>query len=372
MLNPAKRVESIELSQIRKMFQVANPDAISLGLGEPDFDLPENIKMAIKQAVDDNFSHYTSNKGDIELREAIVEKLDKDNSIKATPDDVIVTCGASESLYACAQALFDKGDDVLIPNPGFLSYAAVVNLAEANPVEVSTPIENGFKLKVDDVQEKISKNTKALIINSPSNPTGAVIDKEDIKGIADLATDHGFFIIADEIYEKIVYGNNKNYSPAQYSDNVITINGFSKTYAMTGLRIGYLVANENINDEFLKVHQYCTACASSISQRAALEALTGPQDSVKMMVGEFEKRKNLIVSRLNEMSHECPDCGGAFYVFPKVERPHDFVKAAADAGVIAVLGEAFGSLGKDNVRMSYATSYENIEKAMDILDGLEY
>ena len=154
------------------MFEVANPDAISLGLGEPDFDLPENIKMAIKQAVDDNFSHYTSNKGDIELREAIVEKLDKDNSIKATPDDVIVTCGASESLYACAQALFDKGDDVLIPNPGFLSYAAVVNLAEANPVEVSTPIENGFKLKVDDVQEKISKNTKALIINSPSNPTG--------------------------------------------------------------------------------------------------------------------------------------------------------------------------------------------------------
>ena len=125
---------------------------------------------------------------------------------------------------------------------------------------------------------------------------------------------------------------------------------------MTGLRIGYLVANESINDEFLKVHQYCTACASSISQRAALEALTGPQDSVKMMVGEFEKRKNLIVSRLNEMGHECPDCGGAFYVFPKVERPHDFV----------------GSLGKDNVRMSYATSYENIEKAMDILDGLEY
>ena len=372
MLNPAKRVESIELSQIRKMFEVANPNAISLALGEPDFDLPENIKMAIKQAVDDNFSHYTSNKGDIELREAIVEKLDKDNNIKATPEDVIVTCGASESLYACAQALFNKGDDVLIPNPGFLSYAAVVNLAEANPVEVSTPIENEFKLKVDDVQEKLSSNTKALIINSPSNPTGAVIDKEDIKAIADLSTDHGFFIIADEIYEKIVFGNNKNYSPAQYCDNVITINGFSKSYAMTGLRIGYLVANENFNDEFLKVHQYCTACASSISQRAALEALTGPQDSVKQMVAEFEKRKNLIVSRLNDMGHECPDCGGAFYVFPKVERPHDFVKAASDAGVMAVLGEAFGSLGKDNVRMSYATSYENIEKAMDILDGLEY
>jgi len=371
MLNPAKRVDSIELSQIRKMFEVTNENAINLGIGEPDFDIPENIQLAIKEAIDEGYTHYTSNKGDLELREAIVNKLARDNGIKTDEENVIVTSGASEALYDSAQALFERGDEVLVPNPGFLSYDACIRLAEANPIEVSTTMENDFKLKVDDVQEKITKNTKALIINSPSNPTGAVIDKEDIKGIADLATDNDFYIISDEIYEKIIYGR-KNYSPAKYSDNVITINGFSKTYAMTGLRIGYMVGNENITEELLKVHQYCTACASSISQKAAYEALTGPQDSVKRMVGEFSKRRDLIVSSLNDMGHECVNCEGAFYVFPKIEKPYEFVDKAAKAGVISVPGEAFGSLGSNHVRMSYANSYENIESAMEILKNLDY
>ncbi|WP_297983105.1 pyridoxal phosphate-dependent aminotransferase [uncultured Methanobrevibacter sp.] len=371
MLNPAKRVESIELSQIRKMFEVTNPDAVNLGIGEPDFDVPENIREAMKDAIDDGFTHYTSNKGIIELREAIVDKLSKDNNIKTDAENVILTSGASEALYDCAQALFEKGDNVLIPNPGFLSYSACVKLAEANPVEVNTPMENGFKMTADDVQEKLDKNTKALIINSPSNPTGAVMDKEDIKAIADLSVDHDFYIISDEIYEKIIYGA-KNYSPAEYSDNVITLNGFSKTYAMTGLRIGYMVANDEVTENLLKIHQYCVANASSISQVAAYEALTGPQDSVKAMVKEFSRRRDLIVSSLNDMGYECVDCKGAFYVFPKVERPAEFVSAAAEAGVISVPGAAFGSLGEEHVRMSYANSYENIEKAMEILRDLEY
>ncbi|MBQ6813107.1 MAG: pyridoxal phosphate-dependent aminotransferase [Methanobrevibacter sp.] len=371
MLNPAQRVESIELSQIRKMFEVTNENAVNLGIGEPDFDVPDNIKEATKQALDDGFTNYTSNKGCIELREAIVDKLSKENNIKTDAENIIVTVGASEALYCCAQALFNKGDNVLIPNPGFLSYAACVNLSQANVVEVSNPMENDFKLRVDDVQEKLDKNTKALIINSPANPTGAVMDKEDIKGIADLATDHDFYIISDEIYEKIIYGR-KNYSPAEYSDNVITLNGFSKTYAMTGFRIGYMAANEDITENLLKVHQYCVANATSICQRAAYEALTGPQDSVKSMVNEFSKRRDLIVSSLNDMGYETVDCEGAFYVFPKVERPFDFVKAAADAGVISVPGAPFGSLGEEHVRMSYANSYENIEKAMGILKDLEY
>ncbi len=371
MLDPAKRVESIELSLIRKMFEVTNPDAINLGIGEPDFDVPENIRNAMKQAIDDGFTHYTPNKGFIELREAIVDKLAKENNIKTSPENITVTAGASEALYACAQALFNKGDNVLIPNPSFLSYSAVVQLAEANVVEVDTPMENDFKLKVDDVQEKLDKNTKAIIINSPSNPTGAVMDKEDIKGIADLATDHEFYIISDEIYEKIIYGR-KNYSPAEYCDNVITLNGFSKTYAMTGLRVGYMVANEEVSEDLLKIHQYCVANATSISQKAAYEALTGPQDSVEMMVKEFSKRRELIVSSLNDMGYETVDCEGAFYVFPKIERPMEFVKAAADAGVISVPGSPFGSIGENHVRMSYANSYENIEKAMDILRDLKY
>ncbi|AMK14974.1 pyridoxal phosphate-dependent aminotransferase [Methanobrevibacter olleyae] len=371
MLNSAKRVEAIELSQIRKMFELTNPDAINLGIGEPDFNVPENIRTAMKRAIDEGYTKYTHNKGFIELREAIVDKLAKENNIKTATENIIVTSGASEALYDCAQALFEKGDNVLVPNPGFLSYAACVRLAEANVVEVSTPMENEFKMKVEDVQEKIDKNTKALIINSPSNPTGAVMDKKDIKGIADLATDHDFYIISDEIYEKIIYGR-KNYSPAEYSDNVITINGFSKTYAMTGLRIAYMAANEEVTENLLKVHQYCTANASSISQMAAIEALTGPQESVKAMVYEFSRRRDLIVSSLNDMGYETVDCKGAFYVFPKVERANDFLEASREAGVIAVPGTPFGSLGENHLRMSYANSYENIEKAMDILKNLDY
>ncbi len=371
MINSSDRVKTIELSQIRKMFEVTNPNAINLGIGEPDFDIPENVKLAIKQAVDDGATHYTSNKGDIELREAIVNKFAKENNIKTSTEDIIITAGASEALYACAQALFNKGDNILIPNPGFLSYNACVKLADANPVEVPAKMENGFKLKVDDVQKLIDKNTKALIINSPSNPTGAVMDKEDIKGVADLATDHDFIIISDEIYEKIIY-NKKHYSPGEFSDNVITINGFSKTYAMTGLRIAYMASSENITEELLKIHQYCIACASSISQKAAYAALTGPQNEVKSMVREFSRRRDLILNSLNDMGYDCVDCEGAFYVFPKIERPLDFVEKAAEAGVISVPGLAFGSLGKNHVRMSYANSYENIEKAMNILRNLDY
>ena len=366
MINPTSRIKSIELSQIRKMFEVTNPDAINLGIGEPDFNVPENIKKAMKESIDKNETHYTSNKGIIELREEIVKKFKNDNGIKTNPDNIIVTAGASEALFICAQAFIEKGDEVILPNPGFLSYEACVKIAEGTVVPVDCKMENEFKLKAEDVSEKITKDTKAIVLNSPSNPTGAVMEKEDIKAIADLSMDNDFLIISDEIYEKIIY-DKKHYSPANYSDNVITLNGFSKTYAMTGLRIGYLNANENITEELLKVHQYNIACASTTSQKGAYEALTGPQDAVEKMISEFKNRRNLIVSRLNGMGYETVNAEGAFYVFPKIE-DEDFVVKAAKAGVITVPGAAFGSNGQGHVRMSYANSYENIEKAMDILE----
>jgi aspartate aminotransferase len=366
MINPASRIKSIELSQIRKMFEVTNPNAINLGIGEPDFNVPENIKEAMKKSIDENDTHYTSNKGIIELREEIVKKFKNDNGINTNPDNIIVTAGASEALFICAQAFIEKGDEVIVPDPGFLSYEACVKIAEGDIVPVDCKMENEFKLKAEDVSEKITKNTKAIILNSPSNPTGAVMEKEDIKAIADLSMDNDFLIISDEIYEKIIY-DKKHYSPANYSDNVITLNGFSKTYAMTGLRIGYLTANETLTEELLKVHQYNIACASTTSQRGAYEALTGPQDEVEKMVEEFKNRRNLIVSRLNEMGYETVNAEGAFYVFPKIE-DEDFVQKAAKAGVITVPGAAFGLNGQGHVRMSYANSYENIEKAMDILE----
>ena len=265
MINPASRTKTIELSLIRKMFEVTNPDAINLGIGEPDFDVPQNIKDAMKKSIDENDTHYTPNKGYIELREEIVKKFKKDNGINTNPDNVIVTVGASEGLYICAQAFIDSGDEVILPNPSFLSYEACINMANGKIVPVDCKMENEFKLKADDVLEKITPKTKAIMLNSPSNPTGAVMDKEDIKAIADLSMDHNFMIISDEIYEKIIY-DKKHYSPAKYSDNVITLNGFSKTYAMTGLRIGYLTSNENYIEQLLKIHQYNIACASTTSQ----------------------------------------------------------------------------------------------------------
>ena len=366
MINPASRTKPIELSQIRKMFEATKPGAINLGIGEPDFDVPQNIKDAMKKSIDDNDTHYSPNLGYLELREEIVKKFKNDNGISTTPENVIVTVGASEALYASTQAFIESGDEVLLPNPSFLLYESVINLAGGSIIPVDCKMENEFKLKAEDVQEKITDKTKAIILNSPSNPTGAVMEKEDIKAIADLSMDHDFLIISDEIYEKIIY-DKKHYSPAKYSDNVITINGFSKTYAMTGLRVGYLTANENYSEEIFKIHQNSIACANSTAQKGAIEALAGPQDEVNKMVDEFKKRRNLIVSRLNEMGCETVNAEGAFYVFPKIE-DEDFVKKAADAGVIIVNGAAFGSNGEGHVRMSYANSYENIEKAMNILE----
>ncbi|RBQ23676.1 Aromatic-amino-acid aminotransferase 2 [Candidatus Methanobinarius endosymbioticus] len=370
MVEPAKRLDSIELSHIRKMFEVCDENAISLGIGEPDFDIPGNVKIAINKALDDGFTHYTHNKGFLELREEIAKKLKNDNSLSIDPDSIMVTVGGSEGLYVCSQGLFEKGDEVLIPDPGFLSYKACVDLAEATPVAVEAQINNDYKLTFEDVQNKISSKTKAFIMNSPSNPTGAVMDKKDIKAIADLATDHDFMIISDEIYEKIIY-NKKHYSPAQFTDNAIVINGFSKTYAMTGLRIAYLAGQNEVIDELLKVHQYTTACASSISQVAGYEALKGPQNHVNSMVSEFKRRRDLITKSLDDLGLECTSLDGAFYAFPQVENAAEYVQKAVEVGVITVPGSGFGQTCECNVRMSYANSYENIEEAMNRLEKID-
>ncbi|MDR0911996.1 MAG: pyridoxal phosphate-dependent aminotransferase [Methanobrevibacter sp.] len=379
MINVAKRLESIELSQIRKMFEAKPEGAINLGLGEPDFDIPENVKIAMKNALDEGFTHYTHNMGMIELREAIASKLKSDNNIKTNSDSVMVTVGASEALFITCQGLFQEEDEVLIPDPGFVSYTGCVNLSGANPVFFDLDFDNSYKMTVEDIQDKISSKTKGLILNSPSNPTGAVMDKKDIKAICDLATDYDFTIISDEIYEKIVY-DAKHYSPGEFSDNVITINGFSKSYAMTGLRIAYLAGNQEIVDELLKVHQYNIACASSISQIGALEALKGPQNYVKNIVNEFKNRRDLITNRLNNMGLTCSKTQGSFYVFPKVNAIDenktkfndgiDFANKSLDAGVVTTPGGAFGKNSVNNVRMSYATSFNEIEEAMDRLETI--
>lgn len=371
MINPANRVKSIQLSQIRKMFEVCSENAINLGIGEPDFDTPPHIHQAVIQALEEGFTHYTFNKGILELREAIAKKLNNENKIKADPDSIIVTVGASEAIYMCTQAFINKGDEVMIPDPGFLSYDACIKLAEGITVPLPLKIENDFRMTVEDVENNLTNKTKAIILNSPSNPTGSVMKKSEIKAISKLAEDEDIIIISDEIYEKIIYGAS-HHSPGEFTDNTIVINGFSKTYAMTGFRVGYLYAREDIIEELLKIHQYNTACASSISQKAALAAIEGPQDCVKEMVDEFRRRRDLMVRRLNDMGWETKIPDGAFYTFPRVKDSQRFVSEALKNDVVTVPGEAFGQNGAEHVRMSYATSYDEIKTAMDRLENINF
>jgi aspartate aminotransferase len=369
IMKPSQRVGSIDLSGVRKMFDLVGEDSINLALGEPDFNTPSHIKDAVKGALDENFTHYTGNQGILELREAISHKLKRDNGINTSPDSVIVTVGASEALLMATLALVEKGDEILIPDPGFVSYDACVQLAGGTTVPVEVRSEDDFRLTPESLEKKVNKNTKAIIMNSPANPTGGVLKKGDVKGLAEIAQDHDLVIISDEIYEKIIYGA-KHYSPGRFTENAITINGFSKAYAMTGFRIGYISAPPELSEALLKVHQYSTACASSLSQAAALEALNGPQESVGEMVGEFQKRRDLVVSRLNSMGIECNLPQGAFYVFPQVRDPELFVAEALKVGVVLVPGKSFGSHGTDHFRLSYAASYPDLVDAMDRLEAL--
>jgi aspartate aminotransferase len=370
-MEPSKRVKSINLSEIRKMFEIAGENSINLGLGEPDFKTPDHIIEAASAAMRNGFTHYTSNMGIPELREAISKKLKLDNGIQVSPESVLVTVGASEAIYMSMQALIDPGDEVLIPDPGFLSYNACVSLAGGIPKGVQLKMDNNLRMTIDDVQESINNKTKAIIINSPSNPTGSVMEKEDIQAISEIAGDHDIYLISDEVYEKIIY-DTTHHSPAKYCDNAITINGLSKSYAMTGFRIGYVAANPEIIEELLKIHQYTTACASSMVQKAALAAIEGPQKSVSDMVSEFKRRRDLVVKRLNEMGIDCPQPQGAFYVFPQVNNPDEFIKEGLKVGVVMVNGKAFGIHGETHIRLSYATSYNQLEDAMNRLDSIKF
>jgi len=369
IMEPSKRVRSINLSEIRKMFEIAGENSINLGLGEPDFNTPEHIIEATSTAMREGFTHYTSNMGILELREALSIKLKKDNGIESSPESILVSVGASEAIYMCMQALVDPGDEVLIPDPGFLSYDACVNLAGGIPRGIELKMENDLRMTSQEVQEGITNKTKAIILNSPSNPTGSVMKKEDVKAIAEIADDYGIYLISDEVYEKIIY-DDKHHSPAKFCENAVTINGFSKSYAMTGFRIGYVTANPEIIEELLKIHQYTTACASSMVQKAALAALEGPQNSIDDMVGEFKRRRDMVVKRLNGMGVECINPHGAFYVFPNVDDPYEFVVEGLKKGVVMVPGRAFGLHGKNHVRLSYATSYSQLEEAMDRLESM--
>lgn len=355
---------------------------IGFGAGEPDFDTPENIKHKAIEAIDSGFTKYTAVGGIDELKSAIAQRISEDYALEYALDEITVSCGAKHSLYNIAQVLFEEGDEVLIPSPYWVSYPEQVSLAGASPVIIPAKEENGFKIGPEELQALISPRTKALILNYPSNPTGSTYTREELERLAEVTMKNGIIVISDEIYDKTIYGDTVHVPFASLAKDVkamtLLVNGVSKTYSMTGWRIGYTAGDKGVISAMNKLQGQCTSNPSSISQMAAIEAFAGTQGPVDKMVSEFEKRKDYIVDKLNSMPGiDCFDPRGAFYVFPnvsatygsvygdkKIENSLDFTEYLLDEAKIAVVpGVAFGD--DSYVRISYATSMEDIVEGMD-------
>jgi aspartate aminotransferase len=383
----ATRVAKIKPSETLAITAKANAlkaegrDVIGFGAGEPDFDTPANIKQAAIKAIEAGFTKYTPVGGTDELKDAIINKLKIDNSLVYKRSQIVVSCGAKHSLYNLAQALFEPGDEVIIPAPYWVSYPDIVVLAGGTPVILNTLEKDGFKIKPQQLKSAITNNTRALIINGPSNPTGAVYSPEELKAIAAVLIDEDILIITDDIYEKILYTKypfaNIASVESKLKDRTIVVNGVSKAYAMTGWRIGYAAGPEEIIAAVTKIQSQNTSNPTSISQKASVEALNGDQSAVSMMVGEFRKRRDVIVAALNDIPNvKCLLPEGTFYVFPnvsgvygrsykgkKITNSTELIDYLLDeANVATVPGAAFGS--DDHIRLSYATSLKNIEEGV--------
>ena len=359
-------------------------DIISLNVGEPDFGTPDYIKVAGMKAIADNFTKYTPGNGILELRQAIVKKLKEDNGLDYTVNEVTTAVGAKQAIASAMMVIAGPGDEVLLPIPCWVIYTEMIRLAGATPVFVPVRQDN-YELDLDAIRAAITPRTKAIVICTPNNPTGAVYSEESLRELADLAVKHDFFIVADEIYEKMVYDGAKHFSVASISREVwertITVNGFSKAYAMTGWRIGYAAARADVIKGIMAVQSQTTSATSAISQKAALAALQGSQHDMQVMVEEFKRRKDYVVQRLNAMEGiTCPDVKGAFYVYPDVqpylgkrfgdkviENAVDLCQYLLDEALISTVpGEAYNVPGK--IRISYSNSMENLEKALDRME----
>ncbi len=365
-----------------KALRASGVDVINFGVGEPDFDTPENIKEAAIKALRDGFTKYTPVGGIDPLKDAIIDKFIRDNNIHYTREEIIVSCGAKHSLYNIAQALYGPGDEVIIPTPYWVSYPDQVLLNDATPVFARTDEKDGFILRPEGLASLITKKTKALILNSPSNPTGLTYDRKSLEAIAEVCLRHGIYIISDEIYEKLVYDGTVHVSIAsidkEIKEKTIVVNGLSKSHAMTGWRIGFAAGPKDIIKAMTNIQSQSTSNPNSIAQIAAIEALRGPQDSVEKMRGEFDRRRMFMIEGLNSINGvNCLTPNGAFYAFPNISsffgKSHGERKITnssdlalyllEEASVALVSGDAFGE--GNNIRLSYATSIENIERGIE-------
>ena len=381
----AKRVGRLSPSPTMAVSEEANRlraegrSVVDFSIGEPDFNTPDNIKGRGHRAIDDNFTRYTSAPGIKDLREAVVEKYRRQYGVDYSVPEVVISCGAKHTLFNLAFALFEEGDEVLLPVPYWVTFPEQFKMVGAVPVEVMTREEDDFVLKASALEAKATSRTRAMVVNTPNNPTGAVIPAEEMDRIVDLALDRNLMIIFDECYEFFVFDGNRHTSLAQYADRArhvsLLVNTASKTYAMTGWRIGYLVAPREVARSVSNIQSH-SANPASVSQKAALESILGSQDSVSQMIAEYERRRRYVVERLNGMPGlSCATPGGAFYAFPNVSsyfgsEVGDSVEFSTwllrQSGVAVVPGSAFGMEG--HIRISFATSMENLVTGMDLME----
>jgi len=373
----SRRVASIPASGIRRFFDLlASMDkVISLGVGEPDFVTPLKIRNAGIRAIEEGRTRYTSNFGILELREAVSAHLDRRYGVSYDPTtEVIITTGVSEGLAIAFQAILDDGDEVLGPDPCFVAYQPAVVLAGGVFVPVPTSVENGFRVQAEDLESRITPRTKAIMLGYPANPTGAVMEREDLLAVAEVAARHDLFVVSDEIYDRLVYGVEHTCfaSLPGMRDRTILLGGFSKAYAMTGWRLAWAAARPDVLEAMMKVHQYVMMSAPTMSQYAGLEALASGEEDVRGMVAEYDRRRRLIVDGFNSIGLSCFEPRGAFYAFPSIAvtglSDEEFAeKLLQEERVAVVPGSAFGEQGRGHVRACYATSYENIERALEAI-----
>ena len=377
MFEGSDRAKATKPSAIRRMLELSAgmKDVIHLEQGEPDFITPEHIIEAATNAAEKGFTHYTEVDGTSELRQAIAEKLKADNRIEADPEtEITVTSGSQEAMLIAALGFLNKGDEALILDPYYPAYKEDILLAEAKPVPVQLDEKEGYRIKTEVLEEKINRRTKMIWMCNPSNPTGHVFTKQDLEIIAETTQKHDLIVFADEIYEKIIYDDVKHVSMASLpgmEDRTITVNGFSKAYAMTGWRIGYAVAEKKLSAILSKLHYYAVLCPNAISQKAALAALTGTQDCVQRMIEEYDRRRKFMLHKLQKIGSVInvrPK--GAFYVFPNFStfEKSDEVFASnllKEAGIATAPGSGFGKSGEGHLRMSYSVSHDQLEEAMN-------
>ena len=377
----AKRVGVVGTTRIEQSLKIleSRKDIISLGAGEPDFPAPPNVIKAAEKFLEEGYTHYSPMQGRHELREALAEKLKKENKIDADPEEIIVCCGSKEAILLSSLVALDAGDEAIIPDPGYLAFRPIVEAVDAKAVSVNLHESDNFEVHPENLKKLITRKTRMLILNTPANPTGTVMSKKILEEIADIVIEKNLIALVDEAYEKLIYGKARHVSMAGLNgmfDHVITTQSFSKTYAMCGFRVGYAAANEKIIKEMKEFKLTTTLAAPTFAQLAAVDALQNSRKYVAKMRKEYDRRRRLITKRINQIPNiylkNIPQ--GAFYIFPNItetkmksEKFVDFLLSKAKVAVIA--GTEFGKHGEGFVRMSYATAYDKIEEAMDRIES---